>query len=72
MSGSNPIQDGSDTGRWRARIFNVSTHYAATKLRFEAVFMDGWTAKEDLERLGPGETWTVHFGHGHWRRPRLF
>jgi hypothetical protein len=58
-AGIDPIPDGSETGRWHARIFNASTQYATAKLHFEAVFMDGWTAREELERLGPGETWTV-------------
>jgi len=58
-AGIEPLQDGSDTGRWHARIFNVSPQYATTKLRFEATFNDGVTIKDELERLGPGETWTV-------------
>lgn len=58
-AGIDPFQDGSETGRWRARIFNVSTQNAATKLHFEAHFADGATVKEELERLDPGETWTV-------------
>ncbi|HYJ22773.1 MAG TPA: hypothetical protein VEW07_12225 [Solirubrobacterales bacterium] len=58
-AGIDPLQDGSETGRWHARIFNVSTQYAATKLHFEARFADGVATKEELERLGPGETWTV-------------
>ncbi len=58
-AGIDPLRDGSDTGRWHARIFNISTQYAATKLHFEATFEDGVTVKDELERLGPGETWTV-------------
>lgn len=58
-AGIEPLQDGSDTGRWHARIFNISGPYAATKLHFEATFEDGVTVKEELERLGPNETWTV-------------
>lgn len=58
-AGIDPLRDGSDTGRWEARIFNTSTQYAAAKLHFEATFEDGVTVKDELERLGPGETWTV-------------
>lgn len=58
-AGISPLRDGSDTGQWEARIHNVSTQYAAAKLHFEALFKDGATVKDELERLGPGETWTV-------------
>jgi hypothetical protein len=58
-AGIDPVPDGSDTGRWHARIFNVSTRYAASKLHFEAAFTDGWVAKDEIESLGPNETWTV-------------
>src|SRR5262245_10714025 len=58
-AGIDPIQDGSETGRWHARIFNLSTQYAATRLHFEAVFKDGRIVNGELERLGPNETWTV-------------
>ena len=58
-AGIDPLHDGSDTGRWHARIFNISTQYAAARLHFEASFQDGVTVKDELERLGPGETWTV-------------
>jgi hypothetical protein len=58
-AGIDPLLDGSDTGRWHARIFNLSTQYPAARLNFEATFEDGMTVKEELERLGPGETWTV-------------
>ena len=58
-AGIDPILDGSDTGRWHARIFNIGAPYAAAKLHFEASFEDGVTVKEELERLAPGETWTV-------------
>jgi hypothetical protein len=57
--GIDPLRDGSDTGRWHARIANVSTQYAATRLHFEATFEDGLTVKDERERLGRGETWTV-------------
>lgn len=58
-AGISPLRDGSDTGQWEARIYNVSPQYAAAKLHFEAIFEDGVTVKSDLERLGSGETWTV-------------
>jgi hypothetical protein len=58
-AGIDPIRDGRETCRWEARIFNISTQYAATKLHFEATFKDGVTVNEELERLGRGETWTV-------------
>jgi hypothetical protein len=58
-AGIDPIMDGSETGRWEARIFNTGGQYAATALRFEATFADGKTVKEELERLGPGQRWTV-------------
>lgn len=58
-AGIDPIQDGSDTGRWHARIFNLSARYAATRLHFEAVFEDGQIVNGELERLGPNKTWTV-------------
>jgi hypothetical protein len=58
-AGIDPFRDGSDTGRWHARISNILTPYAATKLYFEATFEDGVIVTDALERLGPGETWTV-------------
>jgi hypothetical protein len=58
-AGIDPLRDGTDTGRWHARLFNISTQYAATNLQFEAIFEDGVTVKHELERLRPGETWTV-------------
>lgn len=57
--GIDPLRDGSDTALWHLRLFNLSTQYAAAKLRFEASFVDGKTVKDELERLDPGETWTV-------------
>lgn len=58
-AGIDPLQDGSETGRWHARIFNVSTQYAAANLHFEATFQDGEIVKDERERLDPGETWIV-------------
>ena len=58
--GIDPIHDGNDTGRWHVRVFNHSAQHAAAKLRFEAFFEDGWTAKDELERLGPNEIWTLN------------
>jgi hypothetical protein len=58
-AGIDPPQDGSETGRWHARIFNTSKQYAAASLHFEAAFEDGFIVKEELERLGPGEIWVV-------------
>lgn len=58
-AGIDPLRDGSETGHWHARVFNVSKQYAAASLHFEATFEDGLTVKDELERLGPGETWTV-------------
>lgn len=58
-AGIQPLQDGSETGRWHARISNISTQYAAASLHFEATFEDGVTVKDERDRLGPGETWTV-------------
>ena len=59
-AGIDPLRDGSDTGRWEARIFNNSVQYAAANLHFEAAFEDGTTVKDERERLGPGEVWTVN------------
>lgn len=58
-AGIDPLHDGSETGRWHARIFNTSNRRAAVRLRFEASFEDGEIVKDELERLDPGAVWTV-------------
>lgn len=58
-AGISPIQDGSETGTWKARIFNLSSQFTATKLHFEARFEDGERADQELERLAPGESWEI-------------
>jgi len=55
--GAVPIRDGSDTGTWETRIFNVSGQFAASGLRLEARFQDGLRVAHGLERLGPGAIW---------------
>jgi hypothetical protein len=58
-AGIAPIHDGSETGTWHARIFNLSSQFGASKLHFEALFEDGERVEQQLERLAPGETWDI-------------
>ena len=47
-----------DRGRWTARAVNAS-RFAATDVRVEAIFNDGHSVRESVERLEPGASLEV-------------